>query len=181
MTTIPSRTPRPDETTAPGSGAPSHTGVPVHIDKDSTLRVKIVYDVVPGDESQWIRLRDTGDETTLTVKQIMTDAIDGTREVEVAVDDFATTNMLLGMLGYTPKSYQENKRTSFALDGAQLEVDTWPHIPPYLEIEGTSTAEVLRIAAILGYAESDISGENTIKIYARHGIDLGAITRLTFD
>lgn len=141
---------------------------------------RYVYDIAAGDESRWVRLRDTGSETTLTVKHITADAIDGTREVEVTVDNFDATNTLLGMLGFTPKSYQENRRTSFTLDGAQLEIDTWPRIPPYLEIEATSTAEVVRIAEVLGFTEADLTGENTIKIYARHNIDLNAISELTF-
>lgn len=141
---------------------------------------RYVYDIVPGDSSKWIRLRDTGDEITLTVKEITSDAIDGTHEVEVGVDDFAATNALLGTLGFTPKSYQETKRTSFILDGAQLEIDTWPRIPPYLEIEAGSKDEVVRVAGLLGYREDDLTGENTIKIYARHGIDLNTIPELRF-
>ncbi|OLT40071.1 adenylate cyclase [Saccharomonospora sp. CUA-673] len=141
---------------------------------------RYVYDITPGDESKWIRLRDTDGETTLTVKEITSDAIDGTHEVEVGVDDFAATNALLGMLGFTPKSYQETKRTSFILDGAQVEIDTWPQIPPYLEIEAGSKDEVVRVAALLGYTEADLTGENTIKIYAHYGIDLNKITELKF-
>jgi adenylate cyclase class 2 len=56
---------------------------------------RYVYDVVPGDQSKWIRLRDDGTVTTLTVKQITSDAIDGTHEVEVTVDDFDTINALV--------------------------------------------------------------------------------------
>lgn len=141
---------------------------------------RYVYDITPGDRTQWLRLRDTGDETTLTVKQITSDAIDGTHEIEVGVDDFAATNALLGVLGFTPKSYQENKRTSFILDGAQLEIDSWPLIPPYLEIEAGSTAEVARVAELLGYTENQLTGENTIKIYQRHGLDLNTIPELRF-
>jgi len=62
---------------------------------DQRLMRRYVYDITPGDQSKWIRLRDTGDGTTLTVKQITSDAIDGTHEIEVGVDDFATTNTLL--------------------------------------------------------------------------------------
>lgn len=139
-----------------------------------------VYDVIPGDRSTWIRLRDTGDEVTLTVKKITSDRINGTHEVEVTVDDFATTDALLGLLGFTAKSYQENRRVSFVLDGARLEIDTWPRIPPYLEIEADSTEHVLRVAQALGYAESDLTAENTIDVYARHGIDLAGIADLRF-
>jgi adenylate cyclase class 2 len=141
---------------------------------------RYVYDITPGDESKWIRLRDNGKGTTLAVKEITSDAIDGTHEVEVGVDDFSATNALLERLGYTAKSYQENKRVSFVLDGAQLEVDTWPRIPPYLEIEAATEDEVIRIAELLGYTEADLTGENTIKIYARHGIDLDTVRELRF-
>ncbi|MEY7972575.1 class IV adenylate cyclase [Saccharomonospora xinjiangensis] len=141
---------------------------------------RYVYDITPGDRSKWIRLRDTGDETTLTVKQITSDAIDGTHEIEVGVDDFAATNALLNVLGFTAKSYQETKRTSFILDGAQVEIDTWPQIPPYLEIEAGSKDEVIRVAGLLGHTEADLTGENTIKIYARYGIDLDTIPELRF-
>lgn len=141
---------------------------------------RYVYDIAPGDQSKWIRLRDTGDEITLTVKQITSDAIDGTHEIEVGVDDFAVANALLGVLGFTAKSYQETKRTSFILDGAQVEIDTWPQIPPYLEIEAASKDEVVRVAGLLGYPEADLTGENTIKIYARYGIDLNTVPALRF-
>lgn len=141
---------------------------------------RYVYDITPGDQSKWIRLRDTGDEITLTVKQITSDAIDGTHEIEVGVDNFAATNALLGVMGFTAKSYQETKRTSFILDGAQVEIDTWPQIPPYLEIEAGSKDEVVRVAGLLGYTEADLTGENTIKIYARYGIDLNAVPALRF-
>ncbi|MCP2259240.1 adenylate cyclase, class 2 [Streptoalloteichus tenebrarius] len=141
---------------------------------------RYVYDLTPGDQSKWIRLRDTGDEVTLTVKEIASDAIDGTHETEVTVSDFDATNALLGVLGFTAKSYQETKRTSFLLDGAQVEIDTWPRIPPYLEIEAGSKDEVIRVAGLLGYAETDLTGENTIKVYARYGIDLNTIPELRF-
>lgn len=120
---------------------------------------RYVYDIAACDESRWIRLRDTGSETTLTVKHIVDQGIDGTREVETTVDDFDATNTLLGMLGFAPKSYQENHRTSCTLEGAQLEIDTWPRIPPYLEIEAASTNEVIRVAGLLGYDATDLTGK----------------------
>ena len=144
------------------------------------LQRRYVYDIEPGDASRWVRLRDTGSRVTLAVKEIDSDAIDGTRETETEVGDFETANTLLGKLGYTPKAYQENRRHSFVLDGARLEIDTWPRIPAYLEIEADSREEVVRVAALLGYAEAELTGENTTKVYARYGIDLATITDLRF-
>jgi adenylate cyclase class 2 len=142
---------------------------------------RYVYDIAPGDESRWIRLRDTGSGSTLTVKEIRHDGIDGVDETEIGVDQFETANDLLGKLGFKPRSYQENRRTSFLLDGARLEINEWPLIPPYLEIEADSREEVLRTAALLGYGEPDLTGENTVKVYARYGIDLMTRARVSFD
>jgi len=116
----------------------------------------------------------------LTVKQIAHDGIDGTTETEVAVGDFETTNELLQQIGFHPKSYQENHRTSFELQGADLELDQWPLIPPYLEIEGHSRNHVLEVANALNISEHQLTGENTTKVYARYGIDLTTIPNLRF-
>ncbi|WP_280366652.1 class IV adenylate cyclase [Nocardia wallacei] len=148
---------------------------------DTALMRRYVYDVTPGDASRWIRLRDTGSGASLTVKEIRHDGIDGTDEVEVEVSSFDDSNELLNRLGFRARSYQENRRTSFVLAGGRLEIDEWPLIPPYLEIEADSHEEVVRIAALLGYGEDDLTGENTVKVYARHGIDLMSLNKVSFD
>lgn len=144
------------------------------------LMRRYVYDIRAGDESRWIRLRDDGTAVTLTVKEIAHDGIDGTMETEVVVSDFEDTNDLLGRIGFVAKSYQENRRASFELDGAQLEIDWWPLIPPYLEIEGQSREHVVRVGQALGISEDELTGENTVKVYARYGIDLTEICELRF-
>jgi adenylate cyclase, class 2 len=172
-----------------------HEAKVLDIDPDATARLilqkggrqlgdkfmrRYVYDITPGDESKWIRLRDTGSQVTLATKHILSDAIDGTHEVEVTVNDFESTNELLAVMGFTPKSYQENKRSSFVLDDVELEIDSWPLIPPYLEIEGKSREDVVRVAGLLGYDEDVLTGENTMKVYRRYGIELGSIEELRF-
>ncbi|AUM20238.1 class IV adenylate cyclase [Rhodococcus ruber] len=145
-----------------------------------TLQRRYVYDIVPGDQSRWIRLRASGHATTIAVKQVAHDGIDGTHEVETAVDSFGAAHELLGMLGFGAKGYQENRRTSFLLDGAQLEIDEWPLVPPYLEIEASSPEQVVHIAERLGYAPEALTSENTTKVYARYGIDLAGHSQLRF-
>jgi adenylate cyclase class 2 len=147
---------------------------------ETLLQRRHVYDISAGDERRWIRLRDTGNGVTLAVKEIAHDGIDGTDEVEVGVDQFEAADELLGRLGFTAKSYQENRRTSFLLDDARLEIDEWPLIPPYLEIEADSREEVVRVAGLLGFSEESLTGENTVKVYARYGIDLFAHPHLQF-
>lgn len=145
------------------------------------LMRRFVYDITPGDESRWLRLRDSGEVVTVAVKQIVHDGIDGTEETEVRVDDFDGMSEILTQLGVTPKSYQENRRTSYKMDNAELCIDEWPLLPPYLEIESDSKEGVIRAAAVLGYSEESLSGLNTLGVYAAYGLDLLTYRRLTFD
>ncbi|MFD7593585.1 class IV adenylate cyclase [Kitasatospora sp. NPDC059812] len=141
---------------------------------------RYVYDI-PGRPGAWVRLRDTGTDVTLCVKEIHSDAIDGVTETETTVGGFDATNTLLGKLGYQPKAYQENRRSSWTLGGAAVEIDHWPLIPPYLEIEGDSAEHVHATALALKLSLEKLTSENTTKVYRRYGIDIDAIPRLTFE
>ena len=91
---------------------------------------RYVYDMNPPQAEKRMRLRTDGKITTLTIKHI-----DGVQEREVGVEDFDQMNALLEQLDYRAKSYQENVRESFILGDCNLEVDSRPLIPAYLEIE----------------------------------------------
>ncbi|MEU1284610.1 class IV adenylate cyclase [Kitasatospora sp. NPDC005856] len=141
---------------------------------------RYVYDI-PGRPGAWVRLRDTGTDVTLCAKEIHSDAIDGVTETETIVGDFDVTNALLGKLGYQPKAYQENRRSSWRLAGAAVEIDHWPLIPPYVEIEGDSAEHVHATALALKLPLDELTSENTTKVYRRYGIDIESIPRLTFE
>jgi adenylate cyclase class 2 len=139
-----------------------------------------VYDIIDGDTSQWLRLRDTGDQITLTYKKIRHDGVDGVDEIETTVGDLSATNALLGHLGYHPKAYQENYRTSYRIATVQVEIDEWPRLDPYVEIEAGSIEEVHQVANQLGRNPNELTSINTQKIYANAGIDLCTISDLRF-
>ncbi len=142
---------------------------------------RFVYDFNPVKENSWVRLRTDSQKTTLTIKEIQNDEIDGTKEIEIEVDDFESTNLLLEKLGYKHKAYQENKRISYILDGVEIEVDFWPLIPPYLEIEGQSVDEVKKMVRKLGYELKQTTSINTKKVYEKYGIDSALIKELKFN
>ncbi|MDT0609027.1 class IV adenylate cyclase [Streptomyces lancefieldiae] len=145
------------------------------------LMRRYVYDTIPAVPGRWVRLRDTGAGTTLCVKEIRTDAVDGTHETEVTVDSFEETAALLRLTGLTPRGYQENRRTSYTLGAVRLEVDEWPRIPPYLEIEADTETRVWEAAAALGIDRDRLTSINTTKVYAMYGIDLDFIADLRFE
>ncbi|MGX1755684.1 class IV adenylate cyclase [Streptomyces lydicus] len=117
-----------------------------------TLFTRLIFenDTVQGE--QWLRLRDEGGKTTLTLKQV-TDAshINGTTEIEVEVSDLEKTAELLKALGLRQVRYQQNYREEWQLDGVTYDLDTWPGLPTFLEIEGSSEQAVRGAAAELGF------------------------------
>ena len=143
---------------------------------------RYVYDFIPKRENEWIRLRTNGKETTLTYKNIESKDISGTKELEIVVSDFEETNQLLKIMGYTPRSFQENLRTRYYLDHIEIDIDTWPLIPTYLEIEGNSEEGVKRIEKLLELNESKVTTMNCQDIYLEeYGIDINQIEELKFD
>jgi adenylate cyclase class 2 len=52
--------------------------------------------------------------------------------------------------------------------------------PPYLGSRPTAR-RVVRVAALPGYDEAQLTSENTTKVYARYGIDLARHAEVRFD
>lgn len=98
----------------------------------------------------WIRVRDEGDKITLAYKQLNDRTLHGTKEISVVVSNFEETCKLLETIGLETQSYQETKRESWELDGAQVELDEWPWIQPFLEIEAADEQAIRMIAEKLG-------------------------------
>ncbi len=143
---------------------------------------RYVYDMTPPQKEKWARLRTDGKITTLTVKHIVNEnAIDWVKEWETIVDDFDQMNLILEQLGYTAKSYQENIRETFLLDDCSLDIDSWPLIPPYLEIEWPNEESVIKMLEKLGLKNAITTSENTTSVYSRYWIDIKKYKILSFD
>lgn len=97
----------------------------------------------------WIRVRDEGNKTTLTYKQLVDRTLEGTKELEVVVEDFDKICNLLLAIGLDNKSYQETKRERWDLDSIEVTIDTWPWIPTFVEIEGESEEKIKTVATKL--------------------------------
>lgn len=107
---------------------------------------------VPQGQSKWARVRDEGDKITMTIKHIIDKSkIDGTKEVEIIVNDFESACNIFVETGLKKASYQENYREEWELDDCVLTIDTWPGLKPFLEIEGKSKEVVEELATKLGF------------------------------
>lgn len=143
---------------------------------------RYVYDFIPAQKGRWIRLRSNGKTSTLTIKEIKSLHIDGTKELEIEVSDFNDTNEILMKLGYLPRTFQENFRIEYTINGVNFDLDKWPMIPPYLEIEGNSEIDVIKMIDALGFKESDFTTMDVDTLYSsEYGIQLDSIKELRFD
>lgn len=148
---------------------------------DTYFQQRYVYDLKPKQTGKWLRLRTNGKETTLTIKHIESDKIYGTKELEIVVSDFDTTYSILKELGYQEKGYQENKRIHYLLDGVEIAIDSWPHIPTFVEFEGNSPSTVMDVVRKLGFDENQITTLDVDSIYRHYDYDLDSIYDLRFE
>ena len=145
------------------------------------LQRRYVYDLIPKVDGKWVRLRTNGKKTTLTIKDIVSSEIDGTRELEMEVDDFDKCYQILKELGYEDRGYQENRRIQYKYEDVEIDIDYWPLIPTYLEIEGPSEEKVYEILELLGYNREEATSRDVDGIYQDYGYDVKKIKSLKLE
>ena len=140
-----------------------------------------VYNFHPAVDHKWIRLRTDGKKTTLTIKKLESFEIDGTKELEIEVSSFEDTDAVLNELGYTSHTYQENKRIRYMLNNVELDIDSWPYIPTYLEIEGKDEKAVKEMIKLLEVDESKITSIDVQGVFKEYyNIDIAAVPVVKF-
>jgi adenylate cyclase class 2 len=133
----------------------------------------------------WLRLRDEGRRVTLTYKQVSDAAqgssIDSTLEAEIEVSGFDETLRLLEAMAFTPLRFQENYREEWRYKGVTLDIDTWPDLDTYLEVEGPDAQSVADVAATLGFTMDDATYGSVDEVYQSVlGRDILGEDRLVF-
>lgn len=103
----------------------------------------------------WIRVRDEGGKITMSYKQLQDRTLTGTKEVNVTVNSFDETCHFLEAVGFASYSYQETKRESWRLGETEIEIDTWPWVPSFLEIEAPSENELWAVIDKLNLNKDD--------------------------
>ncbi|OZV13082.1 hypothetical protein CIW83_05995 [Tissierella sp. P1] len=134
--------------------------------------------------NKWIRLRESNDDIELTTKHIFTkndNNIQKVLEVEIKVSSFDKTNIFLESIGLAKRSYQEKIRYSYEYKGAMLEIDIWPMLNPYLEIEADNYKLIEDIIEDLDLNKYQIVSLNTEQLYKNINIDVHSISELKFD
>ncbi len=66
------------------------------------------------------------------------------------------------------------------LNEIEIDIDTWPMISTYVEIEGKNEEEVLEAIDLLGLSREKLTTLDVQRIYEYYGYDLEEIKDLSF-
>ena len=134
------------------------------------------------DERRYVRLRTIDDKTVLTHKQNTAQTIDSAREIEFSVSDANLAEKFLESIGLVAFRHQQKRWHTFVKGEVVIDIDTWPRIPTYVELEGPSEAAIKSVAAALNLDWADAVFDDARKIIEdRYDIPVTQLRWFTFD
>ncbi len=136
------------------------------------------------EKDAWVRLRTDGKETTLTYKERIggsDDGDEGMKEIEIVVENYEKTFELLKAIGLVIKREEGNKRIRYIKGEVVFDIDSWPFIPTYIEIESSSYEKARSAAGELGFDGSQGIIGTAGTIYKKYGFDKDEYSSITFE
>lgn len=130
-----------------------------------TLMRRTIFNI---DDHSFVRVRDEGNRITMSYKRLDALSLSGMKEICLDVNNYDDAINFVKICGLKPKAVQETLREEWELDGVELDVDTWPWLPAFVEIEGPSEAAVKSVAEKLGLKMAEAlygSVDEVYKIY----------------
>jgi len=120
---------------------------------DEMIQEQIFYDK----KGEWlnthkfVRIRDTGKNIYVTYKHTEDRTAAGTIEIEFKITEPEKVKAFLEALDLEMYRSQEKKRHKFKLGNVIVDIDRWPQIPAYVELEGPSEDSIKDAAEKLGF------------------------------
>lgn len=161
--------------------------IPDNLIKTKILKTNLIDSIFANygiNSNKWIRLRETNGKTTLTCKHIFyknKEKFQHVNEYEIVVNNFEQANEMLNCMGAVHRAYQEKHRTSYKFGGADLDIDEWPGLKPFLEIEADDESTISTIIKKLGLANKKVVSCNVEALYRKAGIDIMKLPELKFE
>lgn len=115
-----------------------------------------------------IRIRTSSKGIKLAYKEHHEDSATGTTEIEFEIGDAEKCAALLKKLHVIPWREQEKKRHTFQLGEVTVDIDTWPQVPTYVELEGPSEEALKQAAKQLGLTWSEVILENAQRVIEKY-------------
>lgn len=134
------------------------------------------------DAGKRVRLRSINGKTELAYKQTDQQGINGAIEIEFDVSNAEKAELFLERIGLKAIRHQEKRRHTLTLDDTTIDIDTWPKVPTYVEIEGASEDDIRKVAEKAGFDWSNVIFDDAREIIQKHyGIPYDSLRWFTFD
>ncbi|MEI6327116.1 MAG: CYTH domain-containing protein [Candidatus Roizmanbacteria bacterium] len=137
---------------------------------------------------RYIRVRDEGDSITMSAKDYPRpdEGQEWQQETCVKVSSFDDAVAILKATGLIQNAYQETKRETWKLGESLIEIDEWPGLKPYVEIETVDGKTLQSVAGQLGLNWEMRLNDAVVEIYMSvYGLDrkevLSLISHATFE
>lgn len=116
--------------------------------------------------AQVLRLRSKKNKVELTFKTSEASKSNAKvcEETECHVDDFKAMDKILRSLGFKAARVVRKHRLSFKLDKLSFEIDTYPGVPPLLEIEASTITDLRKAVKMLGFKMSETVSWNSFQV-----------------
>lgn len=131
--------------------------------------------VKEGEDPWFLRIRSNSEgqhEVTWKAKSDIVGVSRKHKEINFLIGEPGKLADLFEELGLERYAHQEKKRTSFTLRNWNIDVDHYPNMPPYLEIEGENEEHIKEAIVLLGLKKNRTwaNGER-ILIQGVYGLD----------
>lgn len=154
------------------------------IDKGEEKLEEIIFHAADGSwigKRKFVRLRKTKDRIKLTYKENVEQTINGAREIELEVSDLDKCSEFFEKVGLKEMRKLEKYRRTFELGDVVVDIDRWPKIPAYMEIEGPRIESLKNFCDKLGFDWEKRFDGDAREVFRHYGYDLDKIDVITFD
>lgn len=122
----------------------------------------------------YLRLRREGEKNELIFKQKVKGAKGVKSEIEISVPiekaKWDSVVNLLNRCGLQRIVVQEKKRISYVYPPFRYDIDTWPGVPTYLEVEAPTPEGVLEAIALLGLTQENARSISAAEVFIMYRI-----------
>ena len=153
------------------------------VDKGEEKLEEIIFHAADGSwigKNKFVRLRKTKNRVGLTYKENKKQTASSAQEIEFEVPDFDKCHEFFEKIGLKAMRQLEKYRHTFELGAVTIDIDKWPEIPVYAEIEGASVKSLKNFCKKFGLDWEKRFDGDAREVFRHYGYDLDKITIITF-